>query len=72
MKTYIYGAIALALIAGLSTSHYMVYSAGRQSVTDRLKDDRITILQDGKRIDEKVFSADDDSLVCMLVECVPN
>lgn len=69
MKLYIYAAVALAAIAGLSTLSYMSYSAGKQSVLDRLKDDRITVLQDGKKIDDSVLAADDDALYCMLVNC---
>lgn len=48
----------------------MVYDAGKQSVIQRLQGDRITILQDGKRIDDEVLTADDDALLCMLIECV--
>ncbi len=69
MKTYLYAAVALAIIAGLSTLSYVSYSAGKQSVLTKLKDDRITVLQDGKRIDEDVFAADDDALRCMLIDC---
>lgn len=70
MKSYLYAAIALAVIAGLSTSHYMVYDAGKQAVVSKIQGDRITILQGGKRIDDKVLTADDDALLCMLIECV--
>lgn len=72
MKTYLYAAVALAIIAGLSTLSYMSYSAGKQSVLTKLKDDRITVFQDGKRIDENVFAADDDDLFCLLVNCEPD
>lgn len=69
MKTYLYAAIALAIVAGLSTSHYMMYSQGKQAVLQRLQKDRITVLEDGKRIDNDVLAADDDSLYCLLVNC---
>lgn len=69
MKTYVYAAVALAVIAGLSTSHYMVYSAGKQAVVSRLQSDRIEVLKDGKKIDEGVLAADDDALYCLLVNC---
>lgn len=72
MKPYLYAAVALAAIAGLSTLYYKGYSDGQRSVTERLKDDRITVLKDGKRIDEDVLSADDDTLYCLLVNCRDN
>jgi hypothetical protein len=69
MKFYIYAALVAAALAGLSTALYMSYSAGKQSVLTKLKDDRITVLQDGKRIDETVLTADDDALYCLLIDC---
>lgn len=72
MKLYLYGAAALIAAAGLSTLLYMSYSAGQRSITDKLKDDRITVLQDGKKIDDSVFAADDDGLVCLLIDCKPD
>lgn len=62
-------ALALAAFATLSTSHYFAYSAGKQSILTRLADDRVTVLQDGKRIDENVLAADDATLYCLLVNC---
>lgn len=62
-------ALALAAFVALSTTHYLAYSAGKQSIITRLADDRVTVLQDGKRIDENVFAADDNALYCMLVSC---
>lgn len=72
MKPYLYGAIMLAIVAALSTSHYYAYSAGKQSIVAKLQSDRIEILKDGKRIDEEVLAADDDTLYCMLTECLPD
>lgn len=72
MKTYLYAAIALAAIAGLSTMYFTVYNAGKQAVLKRLQDDRITVLQDGKRIDNNVLGADDDALFCLLYDCKPD
>lgn len=69
MKSYLYGAIALAVIMGLTTSHYKAYSAGKQSVLAQLQNDRITVLKDGKEIDDSVLAADDDALFCLLVNC---
>lgn len=69
MKSYLYGAIALAVITGLTTSHIMAYNAGKQVVMQRLQHDRITVLQDGKRIDNDVLGADDATLKCLLTDC---
>lgn len=72
MKPYLYAAIGLAVVIGLSTLAHALYSAGQDRVYSKLKDDRITVLKDGKKIDETVLSADDDALYCMLVNCEPN
>lgn len=69
MKTYLYGAIALASMSILTYTHIMVYNAGKQSILAKLANDRITVLEDGKKIDESVLSADDNALVCMLTDC---
>jgi len=38
----------------------------KATVESRAKDDKITILKDGKQIDEKVLTAD-DSLICSML-----
>ncbi|MCF6120548.1 hypothetical protein L2449_27365 [Mesorhizobium muleiense] len=43
---------------------------GRARVLSQLADDRITILKDGKKIDEQVLAADDDALCALLGGCV--
>lgn len=48
---------------------WQVYSLGRQSVLDDLKDDRIQILRDGKAIDNEVDLAGDDGLCALLGGC---
>lgn len=45
------------------------YSTGKQSVYDKLADDRITILKDGKEIDKDVEGLDDDALCGVLGGC---
>jgi hypothetical protein len=42
---------------------------GRASVLSGLADDRITILKDGKEIDDEVLAADDDLLCALLGGC---
>ena len=61
---------ALAVLAALGWSHAAAYRAGKNAVLDRLKDDRITILKDGRRIDEEVLRADDSALCGMLGGCL--
>ncbi|WP_048647507.1 hypothetical protein [Nitratireductor soli] len=65
------GAVAVVL-AGLAWSHLTVYGAGKQAVLDRLKDDRITVLKDGKAIDDEVLGADTDTLCGLLGGCLPD
>lgn len=68
MKGYLYGAVALAVVLGLGISHSVAFKAGKNSIEQKLKDDRITILKDGKKIDENVLSADDNGLTCILLD----
>lgn len=65
IKPYIYGAIALALIG----THYFSYNAGRQSILQKLSDDRVQVVKDGQKVDAAVYAADDDGLVCLLIDC---
>lgn len=61
------GIVALLVVAG---GIYLVgHHEGRLSVLDGLKDQRITILKDGKQIDEKVLGADDSALCSLLGGC---
>lgn len=69
MKIYVYIIAAIIALTGLSTLYYKGYSDGKQVISQRLQDDRITVLQDGKRIDNDVLVADDDTLFCLLVNC---
>lgn len=61
-------AFAVASIT-LGISHSMAYRAGKTAVLERLKDDRITILKDGRRIDDEVLKADDSELCSYLGGC---
>lgn len=64
--------IVAAVFVGLAFSHGLAYKKGRDAVLAKLAADRIEILKDGRKIDEEVLAADDDELLCMLVECVPD
>jgi hypothetical protein len=66
-----YLAVGLLIAAGAlyGAGYIQGRSAGRDAVLARLKDDRITIFQDGKRIDEEVLNADDGALCSLLGGC---
>ncbi|WP_287384967.1 hypothetical protein [Mesorhizobium sp.] len=59
--------LAAALVGGV---YVKGRADGRASVLSKLADDRITILKDGKKIDEQVLAADDDALCALLGGCV--
>lgn len=63
------GALAGASIA-FTCGYFIGHSAGKKSVLATLQAQRVTILKDGKQIDEKVLGADDDSLCGLLGGCV--
>lgn len=60
----IFGAVLLA-----GGGYVWGYSAGKETVLNRLKDDRITVFQNGVKIDNKVLGADDDALCDLLGGC---
>lgn len=62
----------IVVLAGLAWSHLWVYGAGKDSVLNRLKDDRITVLKDGRAIDDEVLRADDTMLCTLLGGCLPD
>ncbi|TIL36233.1 hypothetical protein [Mesorhizobium sp.] len=59
--------LAAALVGGV---YVKGRADGRAGVLSHLADDRITILKDGKKIDEQVLAADDDALCALLGGCV--
>lgn len=69
MRIYAYVALAVILIGALGWGYASAYKSGKDSVTSKLQEDKITVLKEGKVIDEKVIAADDDALVCMLIDC---
>lgn len=68
MKGYLYGAVILAVVGALAWSNSAAYNAGKHSITSKLADSRITVLKDGKSIDEDVLNSDDDGLLCKLLD----
>lgn len=68
IKPYLYGALALILVG----THYFTYNSGRQSVLQKLSDDRVQVVKDGQKVDAAVYAADDDGLVCLLIDCQDN
>jgi hypothetical protein len=63
------GALAGAGIA-FAAGYLVGSSHGRQSVLQSLQSDRVTILKDGKKIDEQAIAADDTALCDMLGGCI--
>ena len=47
-------------------------SVGKADIVAKLKDDRIAIIQDGKKIDEDVLASDDAALCGLLGGCLPD
>ena len=68
LRLIIVGGILVALAA----SHIGAVQYGRNMILSKLKDDRIEILKDGKRIDAEVLGADDDTLCRLLGGCLPD
>ena len=68
IKPYIYLALAL-MVSGVL---WFTYNAGKQSVLQNLSSDRVEVLKDGRKIDADVLAADDDGLICLLIECEPD
>lgn len=69
MRIYAYVALAVIVIGALGWGYASAYKSGKDSVTTKLQEQKVEVLKDGKKIDEKVLAADDDSLVCMLIDC---
>lgn len=72
MRRYIYIGLAVAVLLGGSYWSITLYNAGKNAVVEKLKDDRITILKEGRKIDENVLSTDDDGLTCILLDNCPS
>ncbi|MGI3127594.1 hypothetical protein [Nitratireductor sp. PBL-C9] len=64
---------ALAAVLAVSAIAGGIYLYGHQrgaaSVLQRLQSDRITILKDGRKIDEEALGADDTGLCALLGGC---
>lgn len=61
--------IGAALMSG--PVYFYGKAVGRANVVSEMKDDRITILKDGKKIDEDVLASDDAALCGFLGGCLP-
>lgn len=72
MRLYIYIGLAITVLLGAAWWSVTLYNAGKNSVVEKLKDDKITILKEGRKIDEKVLSTDDDGLTCILLDNCPS
>lgn len=72
MRLYIYIGLAVTVLLGAGWWSVKLYNAGKDSVVEKLKDDKITILKEGRKIDENVLSTDDDGLTCILLDNCPS
>ncbi len=72
MRLYIYIGLAVAVLLGGAYWSVTLYNAGKNAVVEKLKDDRITILKEGRKTDGSVLSADDDGLTCILLDNCPS
>jgi phosphoribosyl-ATP pyrophosphohydrolase len=69
MRGYlIAGALAVA-IAAAGGAYFKGRHDGRMAILDKLKDERIEILLEGKEIDDEVLAADDADLCALLGGC---
>lgn len=68
MRIYAYLALTIVVISILGWGYASAYKSGKNEVVQKLQADRVEILKDGKSIDENVLSADDDGLVCILLD----
>lgn len=69
LNPYVMGGAILAAVAIGGGSYLWGYSSGKETILNRLKDDRITILKDGQAVDNEVLAADTDQLCAMLGGC---
>ena len=60
--------VGAALISG--PVYFYGKSVGKAEVVSELKDDRIDVLKDGKKVDEEVFNSDDAALCAILGGCL--
>lgn len=72
MRIYLYVGIVIAVLAALAYGYASAYKSGKESIVAKLQEDKIVVLENGKKIDEKVLSADDPALICMLIDCSVN
>lgn len=69
LNPYVIGGALAALILTNAATGFYGYSKGKETVLNRLKDDRIVLFQDGVRIDNEVLNADDQELCRLLGNC---
>ena len=72
MRLYIYIGLAFAVLTALAFGYASAYKSGKESIVTKLQEDKITILKEGRKIDENVLSTDDDGLTCILLDNCPS
>lgn len=69
LNPYVIGGAMAALVLTNAATGLYGYSKGKETVLNRLKDDRIVLFQDGVKIDNEVLNADDQELCRLLGNC---
>lgn len=69
LNPYALLAALLALLAIVATSYQTGRLHERAAIAAKLQDGRITVLKDGKAIDDEVLRADDAGLCALLGGC---
>ena len=69
IKPYLVAAAFVSVIVLIGGSYMAGRSDGRESLLKKLAADRVVLLQDGKRIDETVYKADDAALCILIGGC---
>lgn len=72
MRLYLIVGGIIAAVLGFSYYSLTLYNAGKDAVVSKLQEDKITILKEGRQIDENVLSTDDDGLTCILLDNCPS
>ena len=72
MRLYLIMGAIIAAVLCFGYYSLTLYNAGKDAVVSKLQEDKITILKEGRKIDENVLSTDDDGLTCILLDNCPS
>ena len=72
MRIYAYIALVAIILGALGWGYASAYKSGKDAVVTKLQEDKIEVLKDGAKIDERVLGSDDDGLLCLLLDNCPS